>query len=78
MSTEDDAFLVRARQNNRSNVKSTLFGLAMTRLVATDPFPRSGAISALAKEILAKQAQNTESTEEPTIDVLAVLEDETG
>ena len=65
MSTEDDVFLVRARQNDSLNAKSTSYGLAMTRLVASDPIPRSGAISALAKEILAKQAQNTESTEEP-------------
>ena len=76
MSTEDEAFLVSARQKDRLIADAASLGLAMTELVATDPVTRSGAISAAAREILRAQAQTTQSTEEPTIELLAVPEDE--
>ena len=65
MSTEDDAFVARARQNDRSNPEAASFGLATTQLVATDPVPLSGSISAVAKKILAAQLPAVPPTEEP-------------
>ena len=53
MSTEDDAFVSRARQKERSTPEVASFGLAMTELTATDPVPLSASISAVAKKILA-------------------------
>ena len=66
MSTEDEAFLVRARQEDNLNAKPSSFGLAMMELVATDPVPLSIAISALL------------ATDEPIVEPLAVPEDEAG
>ena len=65
MSTEDDAFVVRARQKDRSNPEAASFGLAMTELTATDPVPLSGSISAVAKKIFAAQLPPVVPVEEP-------------
>ena len=65
MSTEDDAFVARARQKDRSNPEAASFGLAMTELTATDPVPLSISISAVAKKILAAQLPPAPPTEEP-------------
>ena len=78
MPTEDDAFLVRARQEDRSNTEPSSFGLVMMELIATDPVPLSGAISAAAEQLLAEQLQPFLATEEPIVEPLAVPEDETG
>ena len=74
MPTEDDAFLVRARQQDRLTAEPASFGLAMIELVATDAVPLSGAISAAAKQILVKQVLPFLVAEEPAFEPLAVPE----
>ena len=78
MSTEDDAFVSRARQKERSTPEVASFGLAMTELTATDPVPLSGSISAVAKKILAERAQLALPKEEPVVQPLVVPKSETG
>ena len=78
MPTEDDAFLLRARQQDRLTAEPASFGLAMMELVATDSVPLSGAISATAKQLLANQVPPFLAAEEPVVESLAVPEVENG
>ena len=78
MPTEDDAFLVRARHQDRLTAEPASFGLAMIEFVATDSAPLSGAISAAAKQLLAKQVQPFLAADKPVFEPLAVPEVETG
>ena len=78
MPTEGDAFLLRARQQDRLSAKPASFGLAMMELVAKDSVPLSGAISAAAKQLLEKQVQPFLAAEEPAVQPLAVPEAEKG
>ena len=78
MTIEDDAFLVRARQQDLLSAEPASFGWAMMELVATDSVPRSGAISAAAKQLLAKQMGPFWASEEPIVEPLAVPEVESG
>ena len=78
MPTEDDAFLVRARKQERLTAEPASFGLAMMELVATDSVPLSGAISAAAKQLLAQQVQPFPAAEEPVVAPFAAPEVENG
>lgn len=78
MPTEDDAFLVRARQQDRSTAEPASFGLAMMGLIATDLFPLSRAVSAAAKQLFEKQLQPFLAVEEPVVEPLAVPDVENG
>ena len=78
MSTEDDAFVLRARQKDRSTPEAASFGLAMMELTATDPVPLSGPISEIAIKILAAQTRLALPTEESIDQPLTGPENETG
>lgn len=78
MTTEDDGFLVRARQLDRLIAKPALFGSAMIELVATEPVPLSEAIAAVAKRLLECQAPPFTATDEAVVRPLAVPEVENG
>lgn len=78
MPTEDDAFLLRARHQDRLTAEPASFGWAMMELVATESVPLSGAISATAKQLLANQAPPFLAAEEPVVESLAVPEVENG
>ena len=78
MSTEDDSFLLRARQQDRLTAEPASFGLAMMELVATDSVPLSGAISVAAKQLLAQQVQPFLAQEEPVVAPLAAPEVDNG
>ena len=78
MPTEDDAFLLRARHQDRLTAEPASFGLAMMELVATDSVPLSGAISATAKQLLTNQVPPFLAAEEPVAESLAVPEVKNG
>jgi hypothetical protein len=78
MHTEDDTFLVRARQIERSIAEPEAFGLAMMELVAKSSVPISGKTSEAANQLLAKHVQPFLDTEPLAVVPTAVPEVEIG
>jgi hypothetical protein len=78
MHTEDDAFLVRARQLERSIAEPEAFGLAMMELVPNGAVQISGKTSKAPNELLAKHVQLFLDTEPLAVVPTAVPEVEIG